>query len=115
VILAWDRRRRLRPVAIESAEGAGLLSDLDRERREGSWHFVDRDGRRSSGGIAAAPLLQQLPGGGPLASLFERFPRLTERGYGWVARNRGRLGQAIPAGAKRRADARITERTGGAP
>jgi predicted DCC family thiol-disulfide oxidoreductase YuxK len=113
LILAWDRRRRLRPVAIDSTEGARLLSDLDRERREGSWHFVDRDGNRNSAGVAAAPLLRQLPGGGPLASLVERFPRLTERGYGWVTRNRGRLGNAIPAGAKARSDARITERAAG--
>jgi predicted DCC family thiol-disulfide oxidoreductase YuxK len=111
VILAWDRRRLLRPVAIDSAEGAGLLSDLDRERREASWHFIDRDGSRSSGGVAAAPLLRQLPGGEPLASLAERFPSLTERGYGWVARNRGRLGKPIPAGAKARAERRIESRS----
>jgi predicted DCC family thiol-disulfide oxidoreductase YuxK len=110
VILAWDRRRRLRPVAIDSPEGAGLLSDLDRERRQGSWHFVDRAGSRSSGGLAAVPLLRQLPGGGPLASMAERLPRVTERGYAWVARNRGRLGKAIPAGAKARADRRIEHR-----
>ena len=110
MILAWDRRRRLRPVAIDSPEGAGLLSDLDRERREGSWHFVDLDGNRSSGGAAAAPLLHQLPGGGPMAALVERFPRLTERCYGWVTRNRGRFGKAVPAGAKARADARIEQR-----
>ena len=110
MILAWDRRRRLRPLAIDSAEGAELLSDLDRERRQGSWHFVDPDGTRSSGGVAAAPLLHQLPGGGLMASLVERFPRLTERGYAWVTRNRGRLGKAIPAGAKARADRRIQQR-----
>jgi predicted DCC family thiol-disulfide oxidoreductase YuxK len=111
LILAWDGRRRLRPLAIDSPEGAGLLSDLDPERRQGSWHFIDRAGKRSSGGMAAEPLLQELPGGGPLASLVEHFPRLTEGVYAWVVRNRGSLGKAIPAGAKRRAARRIELRS----
>ncbi len=28
-VLAWDRRRRLRPVAIQDAEGEALLARLD--------------------------------------------------------------------------------------
>jgi predicted DCC family thiol-disulfide oxidoreductase YuxK len=109
-ILAWDRRRRMRPVAIDSAEGARLLADLPAGRRLDSWHFVDREGRVSSAGPAAAPLLRELPGGGPLAALAERFPAATARGYEWVARNRSRLGRVIPAAGKRRADRRIRRR-----
>jgi predicted DCC family thiol-disulfide oxidoreductase YuxK len=114
-LLAWDRDRRLQPKAIDSAEGKRLLADLSSEQRAASWHLVEADGRRSSAGAAAAALLRELPGGGPLAALLERFPRATERTYGWVARNRRELGRLIPAGAKRRADARIArrERSGG--
>jgi predicted DCC family thiol-disulfide oxidoreductase YuxK len=66
-ILAWDRARRLRAVAIQSVEGARLLAALDPDARLGSWH---------------------LPGGQPLASLFAMFPGLTARAYTFVARHR---------------------------
>jgi predicted DCC family thiol-disulfide oxidoreductase YuxK len=109
-LLAWDRRQRLRPVAIQSAEGQWLLSDLREEERMASWHLVGADGERQSAGAAAAALLRQLPGGAPLAALVNRFPAAAERAYAWVARHRGTLSRLIPAGAKRRADARIGRR-----
>jgi predicted DCC family thiol-disulfide oxidoreductase YuxK len=109
-LLAWDRAGRLRPVPINSAEGERVLSDLSEDRRQGSWHFVDRNGSRSSGGTAAVPLLRELPGGRPAAALLARLPGATDRTYGWVSRHRGSLGRLITAGAKRRADARISER-----
>jgi len=112
-LLTWDRGRRLWPVAIDSAEGERLLAGLSEEARAASWHLVDRDGGRKSAGAAAPPLLRQLPGGRPAAALLERFPATTERVYGWVAGNRGRLGCLIPAGAKRRADERIRQRQAG--
>ena len=110
-LLAWDRRGRLRPVAIDSAEGLRLLADLDASERNASWHFVQPDGERRSGGSAAAPLLRTLPGGTPLAALLERFPSATEGGYAFVSAHRGRLGRLIPAAAKRHADARIRRRS----
>ena len=109
-LLAWDRRRRLRPVAIDSAEGERLLADLTREQRESSWHFIDRGRKRSSGGTAAVPLLRELRGGRPLAALLTRFPAATEAVYGWVVRHRTALGRIIPGGAKRRADVKIGRR-----
>ncbi len=111
-ILAWDRARRLRPVAIQSAEGERLLSDLPRPQRLASWHLV-AGGRRASAGAAAVPLLRLLPGGRPVAGILARFPRATERAYRWVVRNRGRIGRLIPARARRRADARIRRRSRG--
>jgi predicted DCC family thiol-disulfide oxidoreductase YuxK len=109
-LLAWDRRRRVRPVAIQSAEGQQLLNDLSEGQRLSSWHLVGPDGRRHSAGAASSPLLRTLSGGAPLAALLERFPSATEGAYAWVAANRGRLGRLIPAGATRRADARIRQR-----
>ncbi|HEX6618114.1 MAG TPA: DCC1-like thiol-disulfide oxidoreductase family protein, partial [Solirubrobacteraceae bacterium] len=73
-LLAWDRGERLRPVAIQSAEGQRLLADLTPERRLATAHAVDAAGRRTSGGDALAPIAAVLPGGGPLAALGRRAP-----------------------------------------
>jgi branched-chain amino acid transport system substrate-binding protein len=94
-ILRWDRRGRLRAVAIQSEEGARLLAELDPEARLDSWHLVDPNGEVVSGGAAAAPLARLLPGGRPLAFLFATFPRATERAYRWVADHRGWLARLL--------------------
>jgi predicted DCC family thiol-disulfide oxidoreductase YuxK len=95
VILRWDRKGRLRPVAIQSAEGDLLLTGMSAQERLGSWHLVQPDGAVVSAGAAAAPLARLLPGGRPLAALFERFPRATERAYRWVAAHRGAFGKVF--------------------
>lgn len=104
-VLRWDRRRRLRPVPIESPEGDRELGDLGEARLE-SWHLV-RDGERWSGGRAFAPLLDELPGGRVLAPVARRLEWLLMPGYRWVANHRDRLSNLVPAGSKRRADARL--------
>jgi predicted DCC family thiol-disulfide oxidoreductase YuxK len=110
-LLALDRRRRLWPVRLGSPEAASLLADLTPEQRAASWHLVSPDGRRWSAGAAAPPLLRLLPGGSMPAALLARAPRATERAYRWVADHRSTLSSAIPARAKRRADARIDGRS----
>jgi predicted DCC family thiol-disulfide oxidoreductase YuxK len=92
-ILTWDRRARLRPVPIQEAEGASLLGHMQPERRLDSWHIATASGDVFSGGAALPAVLRQLPGGGPLAWLFARFPGLTDRGYRWVAANRSFFGR----------------------
>lgn len=94
-VLAWDRRGRLRPVALQDPEADLLLADLDREQRMASWHLVAPGGSRSSAGEAVAPLLRLLPGGAPGAALAERFPSLTEAAYRYVAAHRGVLHRLI--------------------
>jgi predicted DCC family thiol-disulfide oxidoreductase YuxK len=94
-ILLWDRRRRLRPVAIQSPEGDRLLADVPPERRLESWHLVDPGGERHSAGAGAAPLVRLLPGGRPVGFLFRRFPRTTHRAYRWVADHRNRLARLV--------------------
>lgn len=108
-LLAWDRRRRLRPVAIDSPEGERLLTGLSASERTASWHLV-ADAERYSAAAAAPPLLRELPGGRPLAAVLERIPAPTERAYAWVAGNRRRLGRLIPETATGRADAKIKRR-----
>jgi predicted DCC family thiol-disulfide oxidoreductase YuxK len=93
-LLRWDRAGRLRAVALQSAEAETLLASVPPELRPDSWHLVTH-GRVRSGGRAVAPLLRILPGGRPLATVTDLFPRATDAAYRWVARHRGRLGKIV--------------------
>ncbi len=110
-VLAWDRRRTLRPLAIQSEEADRLLDGVPEEQRLASWHLVDGDGTVRSAGAAFPSLFRELPGGAPFAALAARAPRATDRAYRWVAGNRSRWGRLVSDGAKRRADERIAART----
>jgi predicted DCC family thiol-disulfide oxidoreductase YuxK len=94
-ILAWDRRRRLRPVAIQSEEGQALLADVPEAERLDSWHLALPSGEVCSAGAAAAPLASMLPGGRPLAAGFRAFPGVTEGCYRFVARHRDRFARLV--------------------
>ena len=110
-LLAWDRVGRLRPLAIQSAEGQALLGDLTPEQRLATAHAVDAAGRRTSGGDALAPVAAVLPGGTPLAALGRRAPALARAGYRAVAGRRTLFGRLVGDAAKARADARIAQRS----
>jgi predicted DCC family thiol-disulfide oxidoreductase YuxK len=112
LLLRWDRRARLRPVAIQSAEGERLLAGVAPAARLASAHAVTADGRRHSGGDAAAPIAAVLPGGAPLARLARAAPGLVRAGYRLVAQNRSRLGLLIPAAVRDRAAGVIARRAG---
>ena len=109
-VLAWDRRRALRPVALQDPEAARLLAGLDEDERMASWHLVGPDGRVVSGGAAFVPLGRLLPGARSLAALAERFPRGAERAYRLVADHRSALGRLVTGGAAARARRRIEAR-----
>jgi predicted DCC family thiol-disulfide oxidoreductase YuxK len=111
-LLAWDRHRRLRPVALQDPEADLLLGGMSGEERMASWHLVDSDRKVLSGGAALPPLLRLLPGGRPLAAIAARAPKLTERGYRSVVDHRGGLGRLVGARARRRADETIVSRSG---
>jgi predicted DCC family thiol-disulfide oxidoreductase YuxK len=98
-ILDWDRRRRLRPVAIQSEQGERLLDGMDEGRRLDSWHLALPSGEVVSAGAAFGPLAAMLPGGAPLARLAERFPGAVERGYRFVADHRDRFGRIVGSDA----------------
>lgn len=100
-ILLWDRRGRLRPVPIQSAEAERLLPELSPEQRLASWHLVGPDGAAISAGAAAEPLARLLPGGRPLAYLLGRFPGATERAYQWVADHRSVLARVLRIDSRR--------------
>ena len=103
-LLRWDRGGRLRPVALQASEADKLLADLPPDARMESWHLVSLGGERYSGGDALPPLLRLLPGGRAPAAVFAGFPRLTDRGYRWVATHRVGLSRLLPARLKRRGD-----------
>jgi predicted DCC family thiol-disulfide oxidoreductase YuxK len=94
-VLAWDRRQRLRPLALQDPEADALLPGMDEGQKLGSWHLVTEDGRVFSAGAAAPPLLRLLPGGRVPAAVLAAFPALTNRAYQLVARNRDRLGRLV--------------------
>jgi predicted DCC family thiol-disulfide oxidoreductase YuxK len=94
-ILRWDRRRRLRPVPIQSEEGQKLLAPVPEDDRLDSWHLVLPDGSVSSAGAGLPVLARRLPGGRPLARVLETFPGTTERAYRAVAANRSRLARML--------------------
>jgi predicted DCC family thiol-disulfide oxidoreductase YuxK len=110
LVLRWDRRGALRPVALQSEEAAGLLGGMPEQERMASWHLARPEGGVSSAGAAFPPLLRELPGGAGLAALAERFPDTAERGYALVASRRSALGRALPGSARRWADATIEGR-----
>jgi predicted DCC family thiol-disulfide oxidoreductase YuxK len=94
-ILAWDRRRRLRPVALQDPEADALLSRMDGAEKMASWHLVTADGPVYSAGAAAPPLLRLLPGGSAPAAVLSAFPGMTDRVYRFVARHRDRFGRLV--------------------
>jgi predicted DCC family thiol-disulfide oxidoreductase YuxK len=109
-VLAWDRRGRLRPVAIQDPEGQRLLAGMEEGRRLESWHLATPDGEIRSAGAAFPPLLRLLPGGRPLAALAERAPGPVDRGYRWIASHRTPIGRRLTDGMRRRADRRVAAR-----
>jgi predicted DCC family thiol-disulfide oxidoreductase YuxK len=110
-MLAWDRRRALRPVALQDPEAGRLLAGMGEEERMASWHLVDTDGVVRSGGAAFVPLGRLLPGGRPLSALAASFPRAAERAYRLVADHRTALGRLVTRGAAARARRRIEARS----
>lgn len=95
MLLRLDRRRELRPAAIQSTEGDELLAPIPPDRRLASWHLRAPSGEVFSAGRAVPVVLRLLPGGRPFAAVAETFPRSVDRLYALIARNRGRLGRAV--------------------
>jgi predicted DCC family thiol-disulfide oxidoreductase YuxK len=112
-LLAWDRARRLRPVAIQSEEGQRLLARVPEDRRMRSWHLVHPDGRVESAAAGFPGLFRALPGGGVIAAVTKALPDLSDRAYFLVVDNRRLLGRPLTQRMKERADRRIDERAAG--
>jgi predicted DCC family thiol-disulfide oxidoreductase YuxK len=111
--MAWalrhDRRQRLVAAPIQSPLGAELLGDLAPDRRLAAAHVVGADGRRRSGGAAAAAVLDRLDGTRLLGRLAGSAPGVTGYLYDAVAGRRTAFGRLVGEGPRRRAD-RLLER-----
>lgn len=94
-ILIWDRRQVLRPIPIQGKEGQSLLASVPESEHLNSWHVALGNGEVFSTGAAAPLVFEVLPGGGPVAWLFRRFPATTDRSYRWVAANRTRISKRL--------------------
>jgi predicted DCC family thiol-disulfide oxidoreductase YuxK len=103
LLLRWDTRGRLDPVALGTEEADALLDGMPEDERMASWHLVE-GGAVSSGGAAFPPVFALLPGGRPLARATERFPGASDRLYRWVADHRSLLGRPLPGSARLWAD-----------
>jgi predicted DCC family thiol-disulfide oxidoreductase YuxK len=114
-LLRWDRRARLRPIALKRPEADHLLRTLTPAERMASWHLISPSGERHSAGAALPPLLRVLPGGRLPAAALARLPRLTDRGYRWVADHRSQLSSWVPSSAKQRARQRVRRGEQGNP
>jgi predicted DCC family thiol-disulfide oxidoreductase YuxK len=110
-LLAWDRGRRLRPVAIQEAEGQALLARLDPADRLDSWHIAFPDGRLYSAGAALVEVVRLLPGGRAPAAVLGALLPVTGWAYRLVARHRAIPGRLVSAAAKRRATEAIRARS----
>jgi predicted DCC family thiol-disulfide oxidoreductase YuxK len=115
-VLAWDRSRRLRPVALQDPGAGDLLGGMNPERKMASWHLVSPAGHVYSAGSGFPPLLRLLPGGRLLAVVTATFPWLTDRVYGFVSARRSCLSRWLRrlggTAALERAERRISERAG---
>ena len=109
-LLRGDRAVRLRPIALQRPEADDLLPDLAPAERMASWHLISPTGVRRSGGAAVVPLQRLLSRGRVPAVAFARFPRLTERGYRWVAEHRSQLSRLVPMSFKQHASERVRQR-----
>jgi predicted DCC family thiol-disulfide oxidoreductase YuxK len=109
-LLRWDRAVRLRPIALQRPGAADLVADLEPAARMSSWHLISPTGERNSGGAALPPLLRQLPGGRVPAAAFARFPKVTDRGYRWVADHRSALSRWVPKSLKERGGEHVRRR-----
>ncbi len=106
-LLAWDRRGAIEAIPLRSARAGELLPELDSRQRLASWHFAAPDGTVSSAGAAAAPLLELLPGGRPLARVLRRFPSAAEAGYRAIVRVRSLTGCSGAGGSCRNGQTRV--------
>jgi predicted DCC family thiol-disulfide oxidoreductase YuxK len=110
MLIAWDRRRTIHPVAIQDPAGAELLPELTPEERLEAWHLITADGSRYTGGPAFEPLLTLLPGGRPLSVLAGGFIEMTAHLYDLVSANRNRIMRVIPPPLRRWGEDRLEER-----
>jgi predicted DCC family thiol-disulfide oxidoreductase YuxK len=92
-----DRGRRVALLPLEDGEARQFVRRLPEEKRFASWHLVEPDGRITSGGAAAARLLDSLGHARAMRGA-SRLAAPVERLYDLVATHRSTLGRFLPDG-----------------
>ena len=110
-LLRLDSRGLLVPVAIQSVQGQDLLAGVPEDLRLASAHCCTPGVKVLSGGDAAGPIAERLPGGSPVAWVAARAPGLMRFGYGAVASRRSSFGRWISASHLAAADRTIESRS----
>lgn len=70
-VLRWDKQQKIKVEPIQGSLGSRTLADLAPDVRLATWHSLDKAGQRLSGGAALPVLAQVLPGGSPLAYMWQ--------------------------------------------
>jgi acetyl esterase len=93
-IRRWDRHRRVQLIASQRRHEIPELPAIPVEALDRAMHLVLPDLTVVSGGGAVREVLRYLPGGAGLRLLLRipGMPAVVDRGYGWVAARRHRLG-----------------------
>jgi predicted DCC family thiol-disulfide oxidoreductase YuxK len=113
LLLAWDRSLRLYPMTIQEPEGQLLLASVPGDERLGSAHVRAEEGTILSGAGGAPPVLRQLPGGSPLATIATIAMPLVRVAYRLVTSARPVIGSILPAAWCSWAEGRIAARRRG--
>jgi predicted DCC family thiol-disulfide oxidoreductase YuxK len=87
-------KRGIDVAALDSPGAAIWLRDLPSRARASTFHAVDEQGRRRSGGDAV-PLVLRALGHDAAASVAARVPRVTDASYRALARSRRALSVAL--------------------
>ncbi|MBI3890945.1 MAG: DUF393 domain-containing protein [Candidatus Wallbacteria bacterium] len=94
VLAAWDRYGAIRMVPFQAPEGLSGHPDLAFEDVQKAMQFYDATGKRWAGSEAFREIARLMPLGAPVAFLLGLpiIRQLAALAYGWIARNRYRLG-----------------------
>jgi predicted DCC family thiol-disulfide oxidoreductase YuxK len=95
MINRYDRDGQVRPVGIRSKAGARALADLTPTERLQTWHLIEADGTRLSGGAALPALCRRLPGLQLTERLLRRFPTAADTFYAAIAARRHGLSSLL--------------------
>ena len=95
-IVRLDPTGMLTVLPFDDPQGHVLLEPIPAEERFETWHLVQPEGRRASGGAGLAELVRLLPATRPVAPILRLLPLAWL--YDVTSRHRRVLGRLVPNG-----------------